>query len=55
MALENDIESLLAKADDLENRSRRNNLCFEGITELHYGNESWEKSEEKVKELIDNQ
>ena len=55
VALENNIESLLAKADDLENRSRRNNLCFEGIPELRYGNESWEKSEEKVKELIDNQ
>ena len=51
-ALENNIEVLLAKADDLENRSRRNNLCFEGIPELRYGNESWEKSEEKVKELI---
>ena len=28
------IEDLGNKLDDLENRSRRNNLCFEGIPEL---------------------
>ena len=30
-ALESNIKEMIAKTDDLENRSRRNNLCFEGI------------------------
>ena len=50
-ALECNIETLIEKADDLENRSRRNNLCFEGIEES-FKNESWEESEDKVKSLI---
>ena len=36
--------------DDLENRSRRNNLCFEGIPESP--NETWQESESKIKHLI---
>lgn len=35
---------------ELEDRNRRNNLRFEGITEEE--NESWERSEELVKEMI---
>ena len=38
------------KLDDLENRSRRNNLCFEGIPESP--NETWQESESKIKHLI---
>jgi len=52
--LEKNVESLLEKTDDLENRSRRNNLCFEGIPEQLHGHESWEKSEEKIKNLVSN-
>ena len=39
------IEDLGNKLDDLENRSRRNNLCFEGIPESL--NETWQESESK--------
>ena len=39
------------KLDDLENRSRRNNLCFDGIEEST-ANETWEQTEAKVKEVI---
>ena len=31
--IQNELGNLIDKADDLENRSRRNNLCFEGIPE----------------------
>ena len=44
------IEDLGNKLDDLENRSRRNNLCFEGIHES--SNETWQESESKIKHLI---
>ena len=37
------IEELGNKLDDLENRSRRNNLCFEGIPESR--KETWQESE----------
>ena len=53
-SLEANINTLIDKADDLENRSRRNNLCFEGIDEQMHGNETWEESENKVKDLISN-
>ena len=52
-SLEANINTLIDKADDLENRSRRNNLCFEGIDEQMHGNETWEESEHKVKRLKD--
>ena len=44
------IEDLGNKLDDLENRSRRNNLRFEGIPESP--NETWQESESKIKHLI---
>ena len=44
------IEDIGNKLDDLENRSRRNNLCFEGIPESL--NETWQESESKIKHLI---
>ena len=44
------IEDVGNKLDDLENRSRRNNLRFEGIPESP--NETWQESESKVKHLI---
>ena len=44
------IEDLGNKLDNLENRSRRNNLCFEGIPESL--NETWQESESKIKHLI---
>ena len=44
------IEDLGNKLDDLENRSRRNNLCFDGIPESP--NETWQESESKIKQLI---
>ena len=43
-------EHLGNKLDDLENRSRRNNLCFEGIPESP--NETWQESESKIKHQI---
>ena len=52
-SIESTVNILIEKADDLENRSRRNNLCFEGIDETGYDN--WEKSEEKVIDLISSQ
>lgn len=43
------------KLDDLENRSRRNNLCFDGIPETaEKPYETWDQSEGKIKELITN-
>ena len=44
------VEDLGSKLDDLENRSRRHNLCFEGI--LESPNETWQESESKIKQLI---
>ena len=44
------IEDLGNKLDDLENRSRRNNLCFEGIPESP--NKTWHEWESKIKHLI---
>ena len=44
------IEELGNKLDYLENRSRRNNLCFEGIPDSP--NETWQESESKIKHLI---
>ena len=44
------IEDLGNKLDDLQNRSIRNNLCFEGIPESP--NETWQESESKIKHLI---
>lgn len=48
--IKSNIEHLEDKIDDLENRSRRNNLCFEGIEEST--NETWQDTENKVKYLI---
>ena len=48
--IKSNIEHLEEKIDDLENRSRRNNLCFEGIEEST--NETWQDTENKVKHLI---
>ena len=44
------IEDLGNKLDDLENRSRRSNLCFDRIPESP--NEAWQESESKIKQLI---
>ena len=44
------IEELESKTDDLKNRSRRNNLCFDGIKED--ARESWSDSEKKIKDLL---
>ena len=48
--IKSNIEHLEDKIDDLENRSRRNNLCFEGIQQST--NETWQDTENKVKYLI---
>ena len=51
--LENSITALVVKTDDLENRSRWRNLCFEGIDEVAKdANETWQQSEDKVKTII---
>ena len=44
------IKDLEAKTDDLENRSRRSNLCFDGVVEDP--NESWSTSEKKIREIV---
>ena len=44
------IEDLGNKLYDLENRSRRNNLCFEEIPESP--KKTWQESESKIKHLI---
>lgn len=53
--VQNELENLRDKADDLENRSRRNNLCFEGIPEEQeqYKKESWAEAEEKVMKILE--
>ena len=50
--IQDEIEKLLEKTDDLENRSRRNNLCFDGISETSSGIESWDLSETKIKTIL---
>ena len=50
---QNNVCSLFDKVDDIENRSRRNNLRYEGIDEeTEYRSESWQKSEEKVTQIL---
>ena len=44
------VKNLEAKTDDLENRSRRCNLCFDGVTEDT--NESWSTTEKKIQDII---
>ena len=43
-------DDLYRKVDDLENRSRRNNICFDGIPEQP--NESWSDTEVKVAQVL---
>ena len=50
--LENDFADLQDKIDDLENRSRRNNLCFEGVPEQDGGEKTWEATEERSRALV---
>ena len=50
--LENDFADLQDKIDDLENRSRRNNLCFEGVLEQDGGEKTWEATEKRLRELV---
>ena len=49
--MEKSIDLLAREKDDLENRSRRNNLVFYGI-EQENDIENWEESEEKVKNVM---
>ena len=44
------IKELENKTDDIENRTRRNNLCFDGINEGV--KESWSESERKIRDLL---
>ena len=48
--LKTDNEMLSAKVTELEDRSRRNNLRFDGISEMD--NEDWGQSEQKVRDFI---
>ncbi|XP_070543694.1 uncharacterized protein [Ptychodera flava] len=48
------INEIKKEKDDLENRSRRNNLVFFGITQDRT-NENWEDSEDKITQVIRNQ
>ena len=48
--INNDLKQFETKVDDLENRSRRNNLCFDGIPEEQ--KESWLATENKVKQIL---
>jgi len=50
--LESKMETMIEKADDLENRSRRNNLCFDGVDEMQFGRETWEQCEGKLKDIV---
>ena len=45
-----DLKEIKDKLNDLENRSRRNNLRIDGIIEEE--NESWSKSEKKLQEIL---
>ena len=54
--IQNELENLTDKADDLENRSRRNNLCFEGIPEESENRkETWAEAEMKVMKIMEEQ
>ena len=46
------VNSLQGQVEYLENHSRRNNVRIVGVEELPGENETWEKSEEMVKELV---
>ena len=48
--IQNEIDRLKDKVDDLENRSRRNNLCFDGIEETY--KETWSNTEDKLKAIL---
>ena len=48
-----DLKEIKDKLNDLENRSRKNNLRIDGIIEEE--NESWSKSEKKLQEIINDQ
>ena len=48
------INEIKKEKDDLENRSRRNNLVFFGVPQDRV-NESWEESEEKINSVLENQ
>ena len=48
-----DLKEIKDKLNDLENRSRRNNLRIDGIIEEE--NESWSQSEKKLQEIIKDQ
>ncbi|XP_072143641.1 uncharacterized protein [Dermacentor andersoni] len=43
------LDSLLMRVDELEDRSRRNNLIFHGIRDFR---ESWEQSESRIREAL---
>ena len=45
-----DLNEAILKVDDLENRSWRNNLCFDGIPEDQ--NETWMATEHKIKQIL---
>ena len=48
-----DLKEIKGKLNDLENRSRRNNLRIDGILEEENG--SWSQCEKKLQEIIKNQ
>ena len=48
--IQKEVDSLKEKSDDLENRSRRNNLCFDGIEGS--ASENWSQTEAKVKQVL---
>ena len=48
-----DLKEIKDKLNDLENRSRRNNLRIDGIIEEE--NESWSQTEKKLQEIINDQ
>ena len=47
----NNMTDIVDKINDLENRSRRNNLRFNGVIES--GDESWEETERKIRSVIE--
>ena len=48
--IEDGNKRLKGKLRDLKDRSRRENLCFDGVGE--YENESWNDSEEVLKDFL---
>ena len=46
-------QQLEEKISELEDRSRRNNLRFSGFTEKAEGAETWEESENLIREFIE--